>query len=30
MCELIEQLKTQIKLMKRDQSEKENEIYEVK
>ena len=27
LCELIDQLKTQVKLMKRDQSEKENEIY---
>ena len=27
---MIDQLKTQVKLLKRDQSEKENEIYEVK
>lgn len=27
---MIEQLRTQVKLLRRDQSEKENEIYEVK
>lgn len=30
LCEVIDQLKTQVKLLRRDQSEKENEIYEVK
>jgi chromosome segregation ATPase len=30
LCEINDQLRTQIKLLRRDQSEKENELYEVK